>query len=133
MASLMHLFLFFVFCISVIESKHVVKRNADALVKPQLPKLNAILSSYKLPMGKSRFKEKCKVRPLKARSYIKADTIFTGTVIEFYTQPNLWMKKMDASFLRKGNVKYIEIYRLFIFYLELYQILRSNQVIYAIL
>ena len=110
MASSSFLLLFLVFSLSPIEPKHVARRSADALVKPQLPKLNDILSSYKWPMRKDRFKEKCKVKPLKARTYIKADTIFIGTVMEFYTQPNLWMKQMDASFLRKGNVKYFWIY-----------------------
>ena len=128
MASLTTLLLILVISFSAITQKHLAKRSADALVRPQVLQINGVLSPYKFPMKKFRLKEKCKVKPLKARSYIKADTIFTGTVVKFYTMPNIWMKQMDTAFLRKGNVKYFKIYWVFILfdYLQIYYIVWSD-------
>ena len=90
----------------VIESKHFTKRSASALVPPRLSNSGyERLRSNKLSFETIKLKEKCKVVPLKARAQIKADTIFTGTVIKFYNQPNRWIKKMGLSITRKGKLK----------------------------
>ena len=91
----------------IIESKFFIKRSASALVPPRLSNSQyERLKLNKLSSETIKLKERCKVVPLKGRTKIKADTIFTGTVIKFYNQPNRWIKKMDLSISRKGKKKF---------------------------
>ena len=53
--------------------------------------------------GKHRVE--CKVVPLKARTDIKADTIFSGTVLSFYIkQPHRFLKHGETFYLQ-SNVR----------------------------
>ena len=86
------------------DSKVIVKRSAGALVRPQIPDPYQQLIDYNLKRKHTkRRKHKCKVVPLKARNYIKADTIFTGVVVSFHTQLDKYPKQIDRSYLKKGN------------------------------
>ena len=88
-----------------VESKSVVRRNADPLVRPRVMQSSSRIAFNKLINKGLTGKEKCKVMPLKARSHIKANTIFTGTVISFYNRNNRLLKQGDLLYFRKGNAE----------------------------
>ena len=91
-------------CSVTIESKYFAKRSASALVPPKYMSSPYERSKLeKLSIKMTKYKQNCKVVPLKARTQIKANTIFTGTVIKFYNQPNRWIMKMDVLLSRKGK------------------------------
>ena len=91
-------------CSVIIESKYFAKRSASALVPPKyMSSPYERLKLEKLSIKMTKYKQNCKVVPLKARTQIEANTIFTGTVIKFYNQPNRWIKKMDVLLSRKGK------------------------------
>ena len=49
--------------------------------------------------GSGKHRVECKVVPLKARTDIKADTIFSGTVLSFYIkQPHRFLKHGKSSY-----------------------------------
>ena len=113
MSSITYLWLFLIM-LSVpvsVKSKYMFRRSANALVRPQmLPSQNKIYTNNGL-IKKVRSKDKCKVMPLKARSHIKADTIFIGTVVGFYNKYHRHnARQEDVSYLKKGNISKRSIY-----------------------
>ena len=94
------MYAWYVMFLVVVSFECVHKRHA--LIKPRLPLHTPAKGGFiDFTRKNSGIRNKCKVIPLKARRYIKAHTIFSGTVVSFMNSRNKWSAQTGTFHLIK--------------------------------